>query len=50
MSKERFVKQTFTITEENDEFLRDRNRRKGDMSKIVNAALEEYFRNHPLTK
>ncbi len=43
MSKEKFVKQTFTISEFNDEQLRNRNRRKGDMSKIVNAALEAYW-------
>lgn len=43
-------KQTFTITEENDNKLRDRNRHKGDMSDIVNEALKEYFEKHPIKK
>ena len=32
---------TFTITKENDEWLRSQNRRKGDMSRILNDLLEE---------
>ena len=43
-------KQTFIISDENDEKLRERNRHKGDMSNIANQALEEYFKNHPQQK
>jgi hypothetical protein len=50
MKMEETVKQTFSLTKENDERLRDRNRHKGDMSNIVNQALEDYFRKHPLEK
>ncbi len=36
-------KLTFTITSENEKLLRERNRYKGDMSNIINQALEQYF-------
>lgn len=37
-------KLTFTITQENEKKLREQNRYKGDMSKIINQALEQYFK------
>ena len=38
---------TFTIDEENEKSLRSMNRKKGDMSKIINALLQEYFSKNP---
>jgi hypothetical protein len=38
-------KLTFTITPENEKKLREQNRYKGDMSNIINQALEQYFMN-----
>ena len=32
-----------SISEENEKKLRDLNRHKGDMSKIINEALEQWF-------
>jgi hypothetical protein len=38
---------TFNITPENENQLRERNRHKGDMSNIINKALEQYFKKEP---
>jgi hypothetical protein len=40
-------KLTFTVSQENDTQLRDKNRHKGDMSKTINQALEQYFKKEP---
>lgn len=34
---------TITLTEENEQKLREQNRRKGDMSDAINEALNKYF-------
>jgi hypothetical protein len=35
---------TFNITPENENKLREKNRKKGDISNIINYALEQYFK------
>ena len=35
---------TMTINPENEKKLRERNRHKGDISKIINEALDQYFK------
>ena len=37
-------KLTFTVSQENDTRLRDKNRHKGDISKIINQALDQHFK------
>jgi hypothetical protein len=37
-------KLTFTVSQENDTRLREKNRYKGDMSNTINQALEQYFK------
>ncbi len=37
------TKMTFKITDKNEQKLRETNRKKGDLSNIVNKALELYF-------
>jgi len=34
----------FNITPENEQKLREKNRKRGDISKIINLALEQYFK------
>ena len=34
----------FNITPENEQKLREKNRKRGDISKIINQALEQYFK------
>ena len=34
---------TITLTDENEQKLREQNRRKGDMSDTINEALNKYF-------
>ena len=34
---------TITLTEENEQKLREQNRKKGDMSDTINEALNKYF-------
>ena len=34
----------FNITPENEKQLREQNRRKGDISNIINQALKQYFK------
>ena len=34
---------TITLTEENEQKLREQNRKKGDMSDTINEALKKYF-------
>ncbi len=34
---------TIILTEENEQKLREQNRKKGDMSEIINEALNKYF-------
>ena len=38
---------TVTLTDENEKWLRTQNHKKGDMSKIINALLQEYFSKNP---
>ncbi len=40
-------KLTFTVSQENDTRLREKNRYKGDISKIINQALDQYFKKEP---
>jgi hypothetical protein len=35
---------TVIITEENEQKLREQNRKKGDISNIINQALNQYFK------
>lgn len=35
---------TIILTEENEQRLREQNRRKGDMSNMINEALSKYFK------
>jgi hypothetical protein len=35
---------TLVLTDENEQRLREQNRRKGDMSNILNEALNKYFK------
>ena len=43
-SKNKMPKLTFTVSQENDTQLREKNSDKGDMSNIINQALEQYFK------
>lgn len=36
-------KLTISLTKQNEQRLRERNRKKGDLSNIINAALDAYF-------
>ncbi len=42
--KNKMPKLTFTVSHENDTRLREKNRHKGDISCIINDALDQYFK------
>ncbi len=43
-------RKTFTISPQNNNELKTRSTRKSDPSKILNTALEEYFKENPQTE